>query len=98
MIIDCSVSMNTSSFFFTVVVAFPLNLALNLTLEESRDACGHQGHFDIKVTVGFQFTLHGLKAQVISTHEARLSEIKLQLLGRIQIIQDNKTVRMFTSF
>ena len=67
LIIDGGVSVRTACLLLAIIVGrFPLNLALNFTLEESRDACRHESHLNVEVAVGLQLSRHGFQAQIVT--------------------------------
>ena len=45
--------------------------------------------------VGFQLSRHRLQEELVTADEVGLLEIKLHLLGRVQVVQDDEAVGGF---
>ena len=77
------------------LVGLPFNLTLNLTFEVRGVLAAYEGHFDVLVGIGFKLARHRLKLDVVAAHETGLSEIKLQPLGRVQVVENDKPTAEF---
>jgi hypothetical protein len=62
-----------------VTLILPVDAALDLALEESWVLTGSQGHFDVDVRVGLQFTAHRLELKVVSTKHIQILKIVFKL-------------------
>jgi len=81
---------------FFVALVFPLDGALDLTFEVCWESCRDQRHFDVLMGVRFELSRHWLKFEVVSAHETRFLEFKLQFLVLVQIVQNYKPVANFS--
>lgn len=73
-----------------VIIRLPVDLTLYLSLKVSGVLAAYQCHLDVLMRVWLQLSAHRLQLDVIPAHQARLSEVELQPLSRVHIVQDDK--------
>jgi hypothetical protein len=69
-----------------VVLALPVDAALDFTFEVGWVLGRLEGHLNVHVGVRLQFSEHRFKFQVVAAHQARFSEVELHLLSGVQIV------------
>ena len=73
-------------------LTLPVDAALDLAFEVARVLARQQGNLDVAVRVWLQLTLHWLKEELITADQVRLLKFELQLLCRVQVVEDHKAV------